>query len=49
MILATGASGTNGREVIQSLSQKGTTVRAMTRQPGRASGALSVEWTAHSW
>jgi uncharacterized protein YbjT (DUF2867 family) len=36
MILVTGATGTNGRLVVEALLQAGTSVRAMVQDPTRA-------------
>lgn len=36
MILVVGATGTNGREVVKVLSQRGATVRALVRDPNKA-------------
>jgi uncharacterized protein YbjT (DUF2867 family) len=48
MILVVGATGTNGREVVQRLSAAGQPVRAMVRNPSRADDlrALNVEVVA---
>jgi uncharacterized protein YbjT (DUF2867 family) len=36
MILITGATGTNGREIVKQLSDKGVKIRAMIRKRGDA-------------
>jgi uncharacterized protein YbjT (DUF2867 family) len=40
MILVTGGTGTVGSELIRILSERGATVRALVRDPGRAGGIL---------
>jgi len=46
MILVTGATGTNGVEIVKLLSQRGVTCRALVRTPEKAeafSGLQGVE------
>ena len=43
MIVVTGATGTVGRQVVMQLSERGTPVRALTRDPGSAGMPAGVE------
>jgi uncharacterized protein YbjT (DUF2867 family) len=43
MILITGASGTNGREIVKLLTQQGLPVRVLLRDPAKAAGLDGVE------
>jgi uncharacterized protein YbjT (DUF2867 family) len=43
MILVTGASGTIGSELVRQLVARGTSVRAMTRDPGRVQGVPVIQ------
>ncbi|MFC7718443.1 SDR family oxidoreductase [Nonomuraea recticatena] len=45
-ILVTGATGTVGRHVVEQLVERGERVRALTRNPGRASFPEGVEIVA---
>jgi uncharacterized protein YbjT (DUF2867 family) len=42
VILVTGATGLNGSELVRRLSSKGVRVRALTRDPSKAHGLLSL-------
>jgi uncharacterized protein YbjT (DUF2867 family) len=44
MILVTGASGSNGREILRLLSHKGADVRAMIHKP-RALAERDLPWS----
>ncbi|BDT93177.1 MULTISPECIES: NAD(P)H-binding protein [Nocardia] len=43
MIVITGATGTIGSEIVRQLSERGTAIRAVTRDPGRAAVPAGVE------